>query len=579
MNNKGAISYNINGNEVVGFTSQKSLKALMPGYADLTTLQSAYNVDPIKIHLGMQRSWKTQYRQSFPIYQELLERKSIIEVDGFNGEFFYDTPVYQTQYVQTEGDTSDQEYAGIDGSVFKIILNEQFTKGDVLTTDPWYGTNQIVVDSDEDVQQVGSGYLHYVKLTSLDNKAYYPAHLLKPQIRYTKINHVGSEYVLKFSTFQLPGKSTAIETARFKLGGIRGTEGYVTAFADAKRKGYAALKASMLDLDREESFNGGDMVMMSKYTGQQENPFDRSSMTIGTLVEWLVHKELDKLTAKSLLWQTAGVIRDTNGETLINEGLWHQLRRGKIISYGRAGGITKQHIKEAMDYVFQANPMPVNERVATFKCGRGAYDNVMSIFQDEALAQIGRLGNYGLYGSSKLLRDDDNPIRRIDRKDNILSLGVDLVEFKELVIPGIGKINIEHDPSLDYVPGVDENLQGMHHNGYSHSTYSMIIWDVTDQRYTNNEKDLPISKGGQLMEGGNSNSNIFLVKPEGELTYTGTNNGRWDGGKSVIQQGGLKHLAQEFFAYNSSAIFVRDVTKMVMIELTPNARLGYNGGF
>ena len=103
MNNKGAISYNINGNEVVGFTSQKSLKALMPGYADLTTLQSAYNVDPIKIHLGMQRSWKTQYRQSFPIYQELLERKSIIEVDGFNGEFFYDTPVYQhNMYKQRE---------------------------------------------------------------------------------------------------------------------------------------------------------------------------------------------------------------------------------------------------------------------------------------------------------------------------------------------------------------------------------------------------------------------------------------------------------------------------------------------
>ena len=73
-----------------------------------------------------------------------------------------------------------------------------------------------------------------------------------------------------------------------------------------------------------------------------------------------------------------------------------------------------------------------------------------------------------------------------------------------------------------------------------------------------------------------TNSNIFLVKPEGELTYTGTNNGRWDGGKSVIQQGGLKTLAQEFFAYNSSAIWVRDVTKMVMIELAPSARAGYN---
>ena len=279
------------------------------------------------------------------------------------------------------------------------------------------------------------------------------------------------------------------------------------------------------------------------------------------------------------MWQTAGVIRDTNGETLINEGLWHQLRRGKIISYGRAGGITKQHIKEAMDYVFQANPMPTNERVATFKCGKGAYDNVMMIFQDEALAQIERLDKYGLWGNNGVLKEGDNPIHRVDRKPNVLTLGVDLVEFNSLVLPGIGKVNIEHDPSLDYIPGVDERLQGAHHNGYSHSTYSMIVWDVTDQRYTNNEKDLPISKGGQLMEGGNSNSNIFLVKPEGELTYTGTNNGRWDGGKSVIQQGGLKHLAQEFFAYNSSAIFVRDVTKTVMIELAPNATSGYSTGF
>lgn len=46
-----------------------------------------------------------------------------------------------------------------------------------------------------------------------------------------------------------------------------------------------------------------------------------------------------------------------------NEGLWHQLRKAKTVPYE---GITKQHIKEAVEYVFRNYTppkyiLPINE--------------------------------------------------------------------------------------------------------------------------------------------------------------------------------------------------------------------------
>ena len=68
-------------------------------------------------------------------------------------------------------------------------------------------------------------------------------------------------------------------------------------------------------------------------------------------MEFLTMRELERITAQKLLFGRAGTIRSTNGVTRLNEGLWHQLRRGKIIQYGRAGGITRNHLKEAAEYV------------------------------------------------------------------------------------------------------------------------------------------------------------------------------------------------------------------------------------
>jgi hypothetical protein len=101
----------------------------------------------------------------------------------------------------------------------------------------------------------------------------------------------------------------------------------------------------------------------------------------------------------------------------------------------------------------------------------------------------------------------------------------------------------------------------------------MVIWDVDDQQYSNN-KQLP--KGAALVEGGNNGANIYLVKPQGEMTYWGTTNGRYDYRKAGDVMSSMKQIGQEFWAFNICDIHVRDLTRFVMIELDEAARKGFN---
>ena len=284
---------------------------------------------------------------------------------------------------------------------------------------------------------------------------------------------------------------------------------------------------------------------------------------IGATMQYLVFRELDRLTAQALLFQRPGTFRDNNGVVRLNEGLWHQLRRGKLIKYARPGGITKTHIKEAVDYIFKGNPYKeYKDRRVKFKLGLEAMNNVLEIFSDEVNAQLSRLPQF--MGSD---RNIPNPI-----SGSLHELKMDFVRFTEVYLPQIGHVKLEHDPNLDYTIMQDRLSAGFHGNSRAHTTYSMVIWDAEDQQYSNNA-ELP--KGAKLVEGGNENANVFLVKPEGEMMYWGTSNGRYNMNKSADIVSSHKQIGQEFWAWNSCAIWVRDVTRFVMIELNEAARKGF----
>jgi hypothetical protein len=60
------------------------------------------------------------------------------------------------------------------------------------------------------------------------------------------------------------------------------------------------------------------------------------------------------------------------------------------------------------------------------------------------------------------------------------------------------------------------------------------------------------------------------------MTYWGKSNGRYDIDKAGGIVSSYKQIGQEFWAWNSCAIWVRDISKFVMIELDKDAAKGFN---
>lgn len=555
--------------QVMMFTHPKTVKSIQ-GYQDLPSMSSWYKDNPEKAHLGLMNFWGQQTQVSYPIYKELLENKAMLEVNGFDGKFTYDIPIEDYKGCYTSRDMSYQNYAGVDGAEFKIMLSEEYTAGDVLTYDVEFG-QQIIVSHSMPVLQLGDGFEHTVKLVTNDKEEWFLSSNLVKGITYYKINHaVEGEYGTRFSHVEFPN-TVGTMRAEFQLGSLRGVEAYVTGYADKKNLGGAAAysKDYYNKLIKEAEQLGEIAIIADLATNSQGRKVpNMATARIGATMQYLVHRELEKLTAHALLFQKAATVRDGNGSYRLNEGLWHQLRRGKSIIYGRPGGITRKHLQEAVEYVFRNNlNKPVIEREVTFKGGKYAVANVLEIFADEVKNQENLLRSAGWLGDVNQL-----PMNPVQGKD-LMNLEMKPVRFTKVYVPNIGMLKIEEDPSLNQIPLADRLSRGMHPEQMAHTAYSLVIWDVADKMYSNNS-DLP--KGATLIEGGDKSANIYLVKPEGEMTYWGTSNGRYD----ITKAGGIvsshKQIGQEFWAYNSVAIWVKDVTKFVMIELDPDARKGFN---
>lgn len=565
-----------NGDNVVMFTGAKQIKSIQ-GYQDLPSLYSWYQENPEKNHLGLMNLWGQQAQVNYPIYRELIANKAMIEVNGFDGGFTYDIPIEEYKGCYTTRDMSFQPFPGIDGSSFKIVLNHEYTTGDVLTNDAYRG-QQIIVSGEEPVAQVGDGFEHTVKLVDQDKETWFLPSNLSKGVSYIKMNHaVAGEYGTNFSHVEMPD-TVGTMRCEFKLGSIRGVEAYVTGMADKKSFSGAAMgsqsKQFLNKLQAEVDSLGELAVLMDTTTNAkgQKTP-NWATMRIGSTMEWLVQRELEKLTAHALLFQKAGTIRDGNGNYRLNEGLWHQLRRGKVIKYGRPGGITRVHLKEAVEYIFRNNPWKkVEERRIKFKGGKFAVANVKEIFAEEAKNQLDLLRTAGLLGDTRPL--PTTPIYNAGGGNDLMNLGIRPVGFTEIYVPDIGILEIEEDPSLNYSPILQDRFaRGMHGEQMADTAYSLVIWDVADKQYSNND-ELP--KGATFVDGADRGSNIFLVKPEGAMTYWGKSNGRYDYNKAGDIVSSHKQIGQEFWAWNSIAIWVKDITRFIMIELDDVARKGYN---
>lgn len=556
-------SATMNGDTVVGFTDAKTVRQSIVEH-DLASLEDWYFEDPDKNHLGMLQLFSNITNYPLPMYMGMIKQDATITVNGINGTFRYDLPVTKTYEVVTMEDTSlKYNKPGIDGSLFDIVLNAEFKQGDILSYDVINGC-QLMVAPERPPKQEGENTRYWCKLWGRSRHKFFPKDMLRAGIKYWKITNVLGEFSTQFSSVGGASKAGSM-TCEFTLGGHRGVEGETTMYAGIKSLAYADertqnfLNTALQKVRQLSNVRGGDAsyaIIGSRIPGT--NDIDMRTARVASTVSLFCLAELAKMESYELMFMRGGRIHGHNGVLMKNEGLYHQLRRGFVISYARPGGIKREHFLAAADYIYRGrSDMPIEDRVMRFKVGAKAYKNIVEIFRDEFFSQLGALAP--LMGTERMIA---NPVTG---SNDGLELGT--VKIKGVVIPGVGKVIIEHEPSLDYVDMVDRSqlVDGM----TPITSYSCIMEDLTDPAYSNAYAGIPASSEARI---GNINSNVFYVKPDVGSMWWGYEQGRWSSRVSAQEiVSSNSRMGEQFWCHSVSACWVKDTSRFVTIELLPSS--------
>lgn len=549
----------MNGDNVIGYTSAKVIKQSLVEH-DLSSLESWYHEDPDKNHLGLIQLFSNITNYPMPMYMGMIQRGGTITVNGINGKFKYDLPVADSYEVVTVEDTSlKYSRPGIDESVFELVLNAQFTQGDILTYDIIDGC-QLIIAHDREPRQEGENWRYWCRLWSRSRAKFFPKDKLRSGIKYFKITDALGEFSTQFSRVGGASKAGTM-TCEFQLAGHRGVEGATTMYAGIKdmayadvytqnflEKAYAKVRAIS---DANQGMDANYAVIGSKLPG---GGIDPRTAKIASTVSLFCLAELVKMEAYELMFAHGGYIKTHNGVLMKNEGMYHALKRGFTIQYARPGGIKREHFLAAADYIYRGRQdMPIENRIMQFELGGMAYKNVVEIFRDEFTSQLGALAP--LLGSDRIIQ---NPV---SGPNSALEIGT--VSIKSVIIPGIGKIVIKHNPSLDYVDMVDRSqlIDGM----IPITSYSCIMEDLTSPECSNAFAGIPNTSEAKI---GNINNNVFYVKPNNGSMFWGYEQGRWS---SRVTAGEIissnPTMGESFWCHSVSSVWVKDASKYVVIEL------------
>lgn len=559
-----------NGDMIVQRTDRKTI-ASIGGHFDTSSISDWYKQDPDKNNLGLIKLWGQGAMVNYPIYTGLLEKKAMLEVDGADGKVYYDVAIKDSGKCVTVRDTSlEYPFAGLDNSVFRVVLNKRYEVGDVLAPSFYKSSVQIMVTDREEIQQVVGGWSLPVIYVTNDKKASYDQQYLKSGRQYFKVSqNILGEYGTNYGTIDMPDMPTTMK-CMFQLGNMSGHEFSVTGRADMRKfSGAASTTKEYLDELLGDIERNGEFAIMTEAVNVGAGGVIKkgANLRLGAAMELLLHKYHQKALNTQFMFQDAAIIPGANGSgiTRLNEGIYKQMRRGKIITYARPMGMTRADVADAVEYLFVNNPLPDELREVTFSVGKYMLQNFMAIFKEEVKQQNEGLGVWN--GAERII--PKSPVSG----SSLTELEYNAVRFTKVYLPGIGNISVKHDPSLDYRPGEDRFISGMHQGGLAHTTYSAVIWDAADQKYSNNRK---LPQGATLIEGGDAGSNVYIVKPQGAMTYWGSENGRYDSMKASDIVSSNKFQMQSWWIYSMVSGLLVDKGRFVIIELDEKAQAGFN---
>lgn len=546
---------------IAAFPKENLIAAQQGAFDSSILLTSFLQLDPNRNMLLLQNAWDKQImkKQTFAssVYKNVVASNSVLTVNGQDGGFKYKMAVETDNCFRTVEATSDQSpdgYVGADGSSFKIVMNKKLSPNQVLTFDV-LSDLYLIVD-DQEVEYVGYGYVHYVKLLGAEqdiNKVY-PVEYLANDITYNVMS--GSfiaELTEKLGIAHLPESSTYKEV-EFKLGSGQGMEHFFTGKADSLKMstGYTTADTQKyLQEIQQAGLDENNPLAVIK-----ANSPSGSITTVADLLEIITVRNFNEKYNKSMMFMPAAKYSSSKGIIELNEGLWQQMRRGKIFKYNKKGAFTETDAVQVRNYVYKYNDSRVEDTFLNIDAGSELTFNIERIIAKHAQNQLANFAN--LLGSDRIL--PKNPVT-----GELDALVVSIVKFKSAMIPGVGMLSVRIDRSLDHISDADVRAKGINPGGKDHTTYSGYIWDVTDQTFSNNGK---LPEGTKAIGGEtNAKSNVYLIRPERNAIVWGRENGRYSSQKASDVIASNKLMGEGFFIYGFGAMWMPDPSKFVMIEL------------
>lgn len=488
----------------------EDLIAAQQGYLDSSILLTSFiELDPNRNMLMLQNKWDEQVmkRASFSnsIYQKVVNSNSVLTVNGQDGGFKYKMAVETDNCFRTVEDTSDQSpdgYVGGDGTSFRIVLNKKVAPFQTISVNKAF-EDFLVVSEHPEPQYVGNGYEHYVTLLGSedDKNKVYDASFLQADVTYeVTSNSYIAEYSEKLGIPHLPDTTNYIE-CEFKLGSGQGAEHWFTGKSDSYKLDAAYTTADTQRYLQELSNAGLEDTTLTLIQAQQGG---RQITAAADILELITLRSFTERFNSALMFMHGGKRSTSKGTLEFNEGLWQQMRRGKIFRYNKKGGLTIADLAQIRNYVYMYNDSRIEDTFLEITAGSELYQNIEAIISQQALNQLNNIGF--LLGAQRIM--DSSPVT--GTWDN-MSIGK--VKFSSAIIPGVGELRAVEDKTLDYITEkADVRTRGINPGGKDWTTYSGYIFDVTDQQFSNNGK-LPEGTravGGEMR----ATKNVYMVRPE-----------------------------------------------------------------
>ena len=488
--------------------------------------------------------WALTQKVEMPLYQmSSFGGKNIITVDNVRGEWKWQTPMTQDLPYIVEDIEPLNLRKGIEGTNFKIKLNKrEFGHGDIITYDKYNGV-ELIVSAEEDILPIGDGFIYTVSVVNNDSYKFLDNRFLKPGTKFFRKGSARGEYGERFSDIQT--KAGFREFYNY-VGGAEAHVHYsISSRADMMIKGGMNADGTVPVTEIWRNFDKSmdpSIANIEDMVSKMGQDYVKKAIANGTLSRtFLTALESAHLTKIStdietyLMWGHGGRVRQDGPDDIrLSVGLWKQLDNSFKRVYNKSS--FSLELFRAELYNFYAGRVeftgPDPKRKIVVQTGMGGMRMVNEAIKAEAASQ-----NFQINAGEKM------GIGAIKGQGMNLGYGY---AYTSYVIPFLANVEFVINPAFDNVH--TNPTENPIIDGYPLSSYSFIIFDVTD----------------------NTQDNIFLLKLkwDSELKWW-YQNGTMDymGRTKGFQSSGQFNGYRVYMTQVMPAIWVKDPTKVLKIVM------------